>query len=261
MLNTLSKDIDTVRSMLGDPLGQSPSVLDILEELRIEYQTLTNDLNNSTDAWMISTYNLTTVAGQYEYQLSTTGAAEASIGKVLSVVTVPADANLDPEYVVEFVEMDKFPKEWAWIARNKGAYAFSSHDGQLIAFYYQFSVGDGWLMNCQIRPVPAAAQTYKIIYQPGDWWDLDSNLGVGVTLPVESQKFLVCAVAAKNLLSTGKVRWSYDEAADDKKSLMILGSLNDRIARYLPIYDEFKEGLTKNDMLILDSWADENVLQ
>lgn len=256
---TLFTDVEGVRSMLGDPMPQAPTTLDILSELELEYQYLSNELNNTGNAWMIDSVNITTSAGVYEYNL--TGSGLSSIGKVLSVVTVPSDDTVDPEYQLEFAELEHLPKEWAWLSENKGAYSFSSHDGQLIVFYLKYSSLDGWYPYCQIRPVPASAQSYKIYYQVGDWWNAESSVGMDLITPFPDQRGIVRALTAKNLILTGKVKWSFDEESNLRMGKIVLDGLNQRIIRYQKTFDEYKDSFDTPDITTQLSWADENVWQ
>src|SRR4051812_17048578 len=99
MSTTVASEVTGVRVMLDNPLPQSPSFRDILDELEAEYQHVTNTTNNTGNAWQTNTHTLSSVIGQYQYQLEL-----PDFFKALNATTVPSNVNADPEYTMEFTE-------------------------------------------------------------------------------------------------------------------------------------------------------------
>jgi hypothetical protein len=258
---TLMTEVLGVRAMLGSPLNQAPSFQEIQREIEAEYIAITNATNATGNAWQVDTYTLTTVAGQYQYVISDLSTnAQFRFYKALTVLTVPADVDSAPEYVLEFVELEHMPQEWAWLSQNHGQYFASSHDSQMIAFYRAIE-DDGAKLYVELRPVPSRAQDYKIIYQQQDWWDYiystEEAAQIEAMLPFNSQKFYLRALVAKNLLMQGRVKWSMDPAYNASKARMILEGLNDRIDRGEESYREFISSLDNPDITYVQAWADE----
>lgn len=244
--------------MLNNPLPQSPSFRDILDELEAEYQHVTNDTNNTGNAWQTNTYTLTTTAGQYDYQIVTDN---DDFFKALSVTTVPENVDADPQYVLEFTEFEHLPKEWAWLGQNKGQYMTSSHDSQLIAFYRKIAT-TGEQIWCRLAPTPAQTQDYTILYQVTDWWPLvDASNSRTWKLPHSSQRFYIRSLVAQNLLMSGRVRWSYDNLQNYKMGELVEKGLEIKLKRYEAVYNEYKDSLDNPDIVMADAWADEAMLQ
>src|SRR6478736_7388416 len=111
MATTILAEILGVRQMLSGPLAQSPSFREILQELEAEYQYITNDTNNTGNAWQVDELTFTTAEGVQDYILEVT----SEIGdffKALNVVTVPEKTSSTPQYVLEFTEVEHIPQEW-----------------------------------------------------------------------------------------------------------------------------------------------------
>jgi len=258
MSTTILSEITGVRVMLNNPLPQSPSFKDILEELEAEYQHLTNSLNNTGNAWQIENYTLTTAAGTYEYEINP---ASGEFYKALNVTTVPDDDSIDPQYLLEFTELEHIPKEWAWLGQSRGQYMYSSHDSQMIAFYRQIT-DSGEKLYCQLRPTPTRVQTYNILYQVTDWWPrVGETDNLTFKMPHASQKFYIRALVAQNLLLKGMVKWSFDDVKNYKTGTLVAQALEIRLARYKQAYDEYIDSLDNPDLTMIDVWADETVFQ
>jgi len=244
---TLLDEILGVRSMLVNPLSQSPTPEDIIEELENVYQTVTNMGNNSGNSWQIETVTLVTTAGTREYQLDSDLVQD--FYKPLLVTTVPENDS-QPEYQLEFTELESLPSEWAWLGQNQGSLLWTSHSSQVIAFYRKMGV-DSEEIWCEMRPTPNSTQQYKILYQVGDWW---SNLAVtNYTLPNKEFRFHFRALAARNLLP--KTRWSYGD--DTAKKAEIKENLDRRIAMGTPILNDHLMSLDNSDAVAISSYADE----
>lgn len=258
MATTVLSEVMGVRVMLNNPMPQAPAFKDILEELEAEYQHLTNDLNNTGNAWQVDNYTLTTVAGTYEYEITPTN---KEFYKALNVTTIPSNTSVDPQYVLEFTELEHMPQEWAWLGQNRGQYMYSSHDSQMIAFYRKITVS-GEKLYCQIRPTPTEAQSYNILYQVTDWWGrISSGTGTDFYMPHSSQRFYIRALVAQNLLLKGMVRWSFDDVRNFKTGQLVAKSLEVRINRYKQAYDEYIDSLDNPDLTMIDAWADDYVHQ
>lgn len=259
MATTLLNEILGVKQLLDSPMDQSPSYNDIVDELAAEYQHMTNQVNNTAEAWMVGEYTLTTVVGTSDYQLNV---AVPLFYKALAVYTVPSDVNAHPQYGLEFMELEYMPQEWAWLGQNKGQYMYSSHDSQAIAFYRTLTTS-GELIYARLAPVPANVQSYKIIYQQTDWWDsaILSSIVQSPGLPNSSQRMYIRTLAAENLLMKGAVMWSYDPVKNFAKSQIVAKGLALRKERYKKAYDEYISSLDQPDITFIKSWADENVYQ
>lgn len=260
MATTLQEEILGVRVMLNNPLPQSPSFQDILEELEAEYTTLTNTTNATGNAWQVDNYTLTTVAGTYDYAITPVAPA-GDFFKALNVTTIPEDVDTSPQYMLEFTELEHIPNEWAWLGESRGQFMYSSHDSQIIAFYRKITSA-GESLRCQIRPTPTQVQTYNILYQVSDWWSLiDDSLGLAFTMPHSSQKFYLRALVAQNLLMKGNVSWSFDAVENYKMSNLVAKGLEMRLERYRQVFEEYRGTLDNPDLTEISSWAEENVWQ
>lgn len=259
MATNLLKEVLGVRHLLDGPMDQSPSFDEIVDELAIEYQHVTNELNNTGNAWQVNTTTITTVAEQEDYQI-----LAQDFYKALLVTTVPQSSGTHPEYVLEFTEAEHIPKDWAWLSSGKGQYMYSSHDSQIIAFYRKIGT-NGEELWVKLRPVPGQAQNYKILYQQTDWWDTVFATG-GISgvedfvPPHSSQRYYIRAVAAHNLLMSGRVKWSFDEIRNFSKSQQSQRGLESRISRYRQAYEEYKSSLDNPDITWIEPWSD-NILQ
>lgn len=257
MANTVQDEVLGVRGMLNAPLPQSPSYQDILDELEAEYQHITNSTNSVGNSWQVANYTLTTQAGVYDYAISP---SNDDFFKALNVTTVPDPASTDPQYLLEFTELENIPKEWSWISSNKGQYLYSSHDSQVIAFYRQITPGAGATWRCQIRPVPSEVQEYNILYQVTDWWNMIlTTLGTSFPLPHSSQRFYIRALAAQNLLLKGTVMWSFSSESNEKIAQSVSKGLDIKLARYKEGFDEYRSSLDNPDVTYVDCWADDYV--
>ena len=247
---TLLEEILGVRSILGNPLPQSPSPDEIIEELEAVYQDVTNTANNTGNAWSTDSLTITTVAGQRVYELDP--AKVANFSKALIVTTVPPDTST-PEYVLEFTEQEHLPQEWAWLSQNQGSLYWTSHSSQLIAFYREMTA-TGEKTYCEMRPTPNSAQDYKVLYQVGTWWSLVNNAATPTeyVLPHKPYKFHFRAIAANRLLP--KTRWSYGD--DTMKKKEIAAMLDRRIAENKDSFEDYIATLDNADVTWLDSYAD-----
>ena len=256
MANSVLDEVVAIRGLLDEPLPNAPSFEDVLEAIEAEYQQAVNQSNNTPNAWAKAEVQFTTTAGTRDYQILTN---DDDFDKPLVVVTVPSDTLISPEYQLEFTEVEYLSQVWAWLGQNKGQYYFSSHDAQLIAFYHQLT-DDGDEVWVSLRPTPAAAQTYKVIYQVGDWWSrVFASQDLGYELPFAPHKHYLRAVAAQTLLY--KCRWSMDKTADMAMKSEIALTLQSKIERYRPVYDEWLRTLVVPDIISIESWCDTNVWQ
>lgn len=260
MATTLLKEVLGVKQVLGDPLDQAPSFSEIVEELASEYQHMTNEANNTAEAWAVKEYTLTTVAGTADYRLDL---VIPTLYKPLAIYTIPADVNSTPQYQLQSIEFEYLPKEWAWLGQNRGQALFSSHDSQYIAFYRTIGTTTGEEIYARLAPVPTRAQSYRIIYQQTDWWDILSGamLSGDAPLPNSSQRIYIRALAAENLLLKGSVMWSHDPVQNFARTKMVAEGLKIRKERYYSSYKEYLSSLDQPDVITVDSWADEMVWQ
>lgn len=201
-MSSLLTEIHGVRSILGNPLSNAPSPEDIAEALEEVYQYATNRTNNTGNAWQIGTLNIVTVAETTTYQIQT---QYDDFYKALSVVTVP-ETSSDPEYTLEFVEVEHIPSEWQWITSSGGRLYASTHSGKYIAFYRKMGT-DGETIWCEMRPAPDDVETYKITYQVGDWWNRVAD--TDYTMPHKEHRFHLRRLAAQTLLP--KCKWNYGD--------------------------------------------------
>lgn len=246
---TLLTEINGVRSMLGDPLNQAPSIKEIMEELEAVYQEQTNLGNNTGHAWNVNSITLTVSAGQRTTIIDPGKATD--FYKALVVTTVPtSDSN--PEYTLEFTEIASLPQEWAFLGQNQGGLFSSSHSAMFIAFYRKMGTL-GEEIVCEMRPTPNSTQQYTVWYQVGDWWDkVSANNDFAYQLPNKEFKFYFRALAARNLLP--KAKWSYGD--DKDRYAKIATMLDGRIARGEKIFTDHLASLDNSDIVVLDSWAD-----
>lgn len=253
--NTLKLEVQGVRQILGWPLDNSPGVYEIVKDIEAEYQAMTNKLNFTENAWSVAEYTLSTVAGTYRYRLDN---AINYFQKALMISTVPANTAGDPEYVLEYYELENIPKEWAWLGVGKGQYMFSSHDSQLFAIYRTMAA-EGERIYMEMRPIPNSAQDYKILYQQGNWIPAMESTGLTFVLPHESQRYLMRNKVAQKLLYRGVVKWSHDDRINAVKSASILRGIEMSIKELADDFKDYKASLETVDIVYTDAWADETV--
>lgn len=251
MAHNVLTEVLGVRSLLADPLNNAPSMDDIIEALEEVYQYVTNLTNNTGNAWQVDTLTISTTAGTREYQLDSEEVVD--FYKALRVTTVPPDDS-NPEYILEFTEVEQLSREWSWLGQNNGQLFSSSHSAQVIAFYRKLGT-DGEELWCEFRPTPNADEDYKVLYQVGDWWDRVFAQGdMLYSLPNREYRFHLRRLAAELLLP--KTQWSYDKVADNARKMEIASVLSNAIARGSKAFDEHIASLDNADILQLDVWSD-----
>ncbi len=249
-MSSVLNEVIAIRSLLNNPLPQSPSFESILEGIEAEYTLATQQTNNKGNAWQKAEVSFTTSAGVREYQILTD---DNDFDKPLVVTTVPANNSAYPEYVLEFTEVENISKEWGWTGTNKGQFTMSSHDSQLIAFFHKLT-DEGDEVWCELRPTPSKAQVYKVMYQVGDWWArVFATQDLGYNLPYSMHKHYLRALVAQNLLY--KCRWSFDAVADAMTKKEIGETLANQISRHKPVYDEWIGSLVVPDVIEASAWA------
>lgn len=244
------KELFGIRGQMGYPLDNSPSLKQIISEMHAEYQHLTNDSNNTGQSWQVDEYTFSSVIGQKTYLISI---PLGDFYKALTVTTVPADSSTHPEYPLEFVEMEHISEEWGWLNQSKGQLFNSSHDSGIIAFYRKITANTSGIY-AEIRPVPARVQQYKILFQQTDWFTqaMESTIA---TLPHSSQRFYLQALVARNLVMAGLVKWSFDDKKNYFRSVAVLRSLEQKIDRYKPAYEQYIASLDNPDVTYQVSWS------
>lgn len=251
-MSSVLEEVIAIRSLLKNPLPQSPSFENIVDAMEAEYLLATNQTNNKGNAWQKDSVIFQTVAGISEYQIEVD---DNNFDKALVVTTIPSDANQFPEYVLEFTEVENITKEWAWKGQGKGQYMRSSHDSQLIAFFHKLT-DDGDEIWCEIRPTPSKSQRYKIMYQSADWWSKVFNTtdNFEFKLPYAPHKHYFRTLIAESLLY--RCRWSMDKQADITEKQEIGMTLERNLARYKPAFDEWIDTLVVPDVIQGTAWID-----
>lgn len=244
-MSSLLEEIHGVRSLLDNPLSNAPTPEDIAEALEEMYQWAVNVTNNTGNSWQIGTLNITTVADTYVYQIQT---QFDDFYKALSVVTVPDDTT-DPEYILEFVEVEHIPEEWSWITTNGGRLYASTHSGKFIAFYRKMG-SDGESIWVEIRPAPDRVENYKITYQIGSWWDRVADTDYG--MPHKEHRFHLRRLAAESLLS--KCKWQYGDNTQRKGE--VAAQLARGIARGAKAFDDHIALLDNADIVEMELYGD-----
>jgi hypothetical protein len=263
-----------VKQMLGDPLDQAPSIRQIVLELEAEYQHITNIVNNRGQAQHIGELVITTVENQTRYVLDV---PSQDFFKALSMTSIPASATVtggehdyrvevtsgdDHENILEFFELEHGAFEWAYMAKNRGQVLSSSHDSQLVGFYKTLVDGEGEKLVLEMRPTPARAQRYRLLYQITDWWDrvfASPNAGVNdieFRLPHSSQRMMIRATVGMNLIQKGVVKWALNDEYNAKRGQVVLQGLKDRFDRYSTAFNEYLDTLEHEDVVFIELWAD-----
>lgn len=244
-MSSLLDEIHGVRTLLDNPLSNAPSPEDIAEALEEMYQWAMNVTNNTGNSWQIGTMNIVTVADTYVYQIET---EFDDFYKALSVVTIPENST-DPEYSLEFVEVEHIPEEWSWITSNGGRLYCSSHSARYIAFYRKMGT-DGETIWCEIRPVPDRVENYKITYQVGHWWNRVAD--TDYEMPHKEHRFHLRRLAAESLLS--KCRWQYGDNTQRKAE--VGAQLVRGIARGAKAFDDHIASLDNAGIVELETYGD-----
>lgn len=229
-------------------MPNAPTAEDIVEALNEVYQWTTNRTNNTGNAWQINTTTIVATEGTFVYEIET---QHNDFYKALSVVTIPASEN-DPEYPLEFVEVEHIPEEWSWVTETGGQlYGSSSHAGRYIAFYRKMGT-DGETIWCEIRPVPTQDENYKITYQVGNYWD--RVVDTDYELPHKEYKFHLRRLAASTLLH--KTRWSYDAAANQQRKQEVAATLDRAIEMGAKAFDDHIASLDQANIVEMETYGD-----
>lgn len=273
MSTTVMKEVMGVRGFLGDPLPQSPSTDQILEELEAEYQHITNRANNTGNSWLVNDYHLESVAGQQDYRLDID---VNQFHKPLSVTTIPEgsvityesgktgltinaeNAGRAEENILELTELEHMPAGYNWLKMSGGSAFGSNHSSELLAIYRKMSPS-GEKIVVQIRPVPnTSGQNYRILYQVTDWWDslFEADNSLAQKLPNSSQRMFIRALVAMNLLGKGVVKWALNSNYNMERAKLIAPGLKLRIDRYEGAFEEYLTSLDNPDITYSDNWAD-----
>ena len=248
--NTLTAEIGSIRSLLLNPLPQSPTPQDIVDEMETTYQGATNQANNTGKAWNVNSFTLTTVAGTRTYTLDPTVVQD--FYKALTVVTNPS-SNADPQYTLEVTEIDNLPKEWGWLSQNQSPLVDSTHSAGLIAFYRTMTTSQESIL-AEIRPTPNSVQQYTVWYQQGNWWNafiVDSS-SFSNTLPQKEFRFYFRELAARSLVY--KCEWAYGN--NNEKRKMVAVELDRRLIISKQIYIDHLASMDNEESITLETWSD-----
>jgi hypothetical protein len=273
-MTTLIKEVFGVRQFLGDPLEQAPSVRQVINELEAEYLHISVDAANRGHSQHVGEMVLTTVQHQRRYEL---GIDANEFYKVLSVSTIPADATVtgdstskrvtitggdDRTSDVNMVEFERFGDTWPHLAANRGQLYGSSHDSQAIGFYKSIKPGVGEVITAELRPTPNSAQRYLILYQITDWWDslfqssADGANDYEFKLPHRSQRMLIRARVARNLIFKGVVKWALNDEYNMSRGLAVVQGLETRIKELQESYDAYLDTLEHGDVVYVELFGD-----
>lgn len=274
MATTLLKEVFGVRQFLGDPLEQAPSVRQVVRELEAEYQYLMIDASNRGMSQHVGETVITTEADQRRYEL---GVEADQFYKILSVNTVPADAVITGddstkrvtvtsgdgrEQNIEMVELERFNDDWSDLRAGRGQLFSSTHDAQMVAFYKTIQEGVGEVLTAEFRPTPTSAQRYMILYQITDWWDrlfsasTDGANDYSFRLPHSSQRMLIRARVAMNLLKAGVVKWALNDDYNVRRGTVVEAGLKDKIMRYTDAYERYLDTLEHGDVVYVELFGD-----
>lgn len=259
MTTTLQKEILGVRSLLGEPLDNAPSVVEIIEALEEVYQHVTNLTNNTGNAWQTSTVEFTTTVGVREYEIQPNRAT--NFYKPLVVTTVPANTTTEPEYILQMVEQEHLSQEWSWLSQNNGVLFYSSHSAFWVAFYQKISSkGNG--VYCEIRPTPNKVETYKILYQVGDWWNtMETGEKFDFLMPHHEHRFYLRRLAVNVLLDKKKVRWHYNKTENEREADKLRLLNTETLKELKPSFEAHIASLDNADIITLETYGDKFYLR
>ena len=272
MATTVKTEISGVRGFLGNPLAQFPTTKDILEELEVEYQHITNRLNNTGNPWLVEDYHLETEANVSDYRLDVD---LTNFYKPLNLYTIPDGTTISyntntnktglildtssitgdgREYSLEFIELEHISDKDNYIKPMNGWIFGSQFSSEKVAIYKKIDE-DGERIYVKLRPTPISAQNYRLVYQVSDWWDtlFEFNNSLDQKLPNSSQRAYVRALVSLNLLEKGVVKWSLNKDENNQRFTKCLNGLNRRIERYKEDFDEYLTSLDNPDVITLDS--------
>lgn len=275
MATTVKQEIQGVRGFLGNPLAQFPTTQDILEELAIEYQHITNRLNNTGNPWLVEDYHLETEIGVSDYRLDID---LQNFYKPLNLYTIPEGTDISyntntnktglvldatnavgdgREYSLEFIELEHISDKDNYLKPYSGWFFNSVFSSQKVAIYKKIDE-DGERIYLKLRPTPILAQNYRLVYQVSDWWDtlFEFSNQLEQKLPNSSQRAYVRALVSMNLLEKGVVKWSLNSNENKDRFSRIQTGLTRRIQRYKEDFDEYLTSLDNPDIITLDSQDD-----
>ena len=263
-----------VKQMLGDPLDQAPSIRQIVLELEAEYQHLNNVISNRGQAQHIGELVITTVPDQTRYVLDV---PSQDFFKALSMTSIPSSAIVtggehdlrmevtsgdDHENMLEFYELEHGAFEWAYMSKNRGQVLSSSHDSQMVGFYKTIIDGEGEKLVLEMRPTPARAQRYRLLYQITDWWDRVFAApsagvdGIEFRLPHSSQRMMIRATVGMNLIQKGVVKWALNDQYNTTRGTVVLQGLTQRYERYKEAFNEYLDTLEHEDIVFIELFGD-----
>lgn len=239
------------------PLPQAPTFDQVIADLENEYQLVTNRANNTQNAWYTSTTDVTVTAGTRKYEITDDDGAPLDFYKAMNIVTVPGDTAIDPEYGLDFVELEHYDKEWNWLGQNQGQLFYSSHSSQLAAIYR--TMGDEreeiWI---ELRPTPEEAETYRILYHQGDWWSKVTEAGdLDYGLPMAEFKSYIYALVMRKRLPTAK--WCFNEEVNARMAEKLIAVQDDLVLRMEPTIKEHFTSLENYEIIEIDDWGDDQI--
>lgn len=159
MIQDRHERFSKIRSLLDFPFEQRPRPHQILNQMLIEEQTLSNRLTNTNQAWNLISFDVTTVKGQTEYPITSPVINGEQAGKVYFVVRATGKSEL-PFIGVPFDDFN---------ALDYGKMADGINQkfavGERISFYRKG--GQNQQNVAVIQPTPSEALTYTISFYSG----------------------------------------------------------------------------------------------
>jgi hypothetical protein len=241
-----------VRQRMNNPLYQSPSPRQILNRAIDEYRNAVVRANNTGNAWAVKEYTLTTIDGQRRYQI-----AAADFSKALLIATIPdpTPGIIQPEVALEFTQLEQLPNDWEFLAKTASWSLWSYGVTQMARFaaHYREVDAGGFTNYLEIRPTPGANETYRVLYQVGDF-----SGGIASTMdfkfPFPELDFYFLTLVCDGLLPLA--RWTNDGASDEKQGKMLSNQYAKDLIRYEQTFRDFIASLTVSDIVYSDSFAD-----
>lgn len=242
---TRTEQLFRIRSLLGDPYPQRPSLHQLLRQEISEEQDVLNTLNNTGKAWTTAETQLVLNPSLDTYEISDT-----NFGKPIFVVR-PTGNQYQPYISVPFTDVNSLDYNTIW---NGFAPVYTGLFGESVtpekmAFYRTGAVNSQYMVK--IQPMPSENHTYTITYLVG-YMGNDDPLSAAITLPEHA--VLIQLRAAMALLPYAE--WYDDEEMNRAKRKELAGTFLYQLERKEALFNTYVRSISHPKTVQTDDWSD-----
>lgn len=225
-----------VRRYLGsDCKAQRPNEAQLLHALLIEVQAFNTEASLTGQAWSVGEYLLNVAPGQGDYTVP----ISTSFGKPLHIVTYYPVNPSTIEREIDIFEVQDLNVDWPYpqnLAQNITNWDGQPNTAMRIAFFYN---GPQAIPTFRVRPIPALAAQYKVLYILGD---IASFMQLQ-TVPILSLfHFLIEIRTAIQLLPYAE--WFDEDDRNSNRRKEIATALADIRGRYQDQFSKYMKSTT-----------------